>query len=529
MLQIFPRGLSDCSNFLANFVRVPVIRARRQYGHCGADRTPLFEHQASFSRPLLILGIETSCDDTSVALVETQHRPSCIRDASKTGAIAHHRTLRVIFHERLTAKDEGHQGIHPIVALESHRTNLALLVQKAFQRWNDDRVKEASSDEPMQQATTPIIPPLEFIAVTRGPGMRSNLSVGIDTAKGLAVGMNVPLLGVHHMQAHALTPRLVSALENSRHDEQPKRILPRFPFLSVLVSGGHTMLIDSQALTAHSILAESQDIAIGEFLDKAARVTLPPQLLVVPYGRSLERFAFETVIEPATWPPTDVEGCNESTNYTLSNSEPRYEYAACDTHHEIMRSRKTKWGWAISPPLQERKGGESKRMEYSFAGLLTSVERLVKEISAARQMPLAERQELAREVQRVAFEHLASRILLYLKSTKGSEWQGDTVVVSGGVAANQYLRHVLRSLLDAQGFHHIKLAFPPVDLATDNALMIAWAGIEMWDAGHQSDLTIGPIRKWSMDPSAPDGGILGVSGWKMGQPCASGRPLSIRH
>ena len=128
-------------------------------------------------------------------------------------------------------------------------------------------------------------------------------------------------------------------------------------------------------------------------------------------------------------------------------------------------------------------------------------------------MPIEERRFLAQEVQRVAFEHLASRIMLYLTSSMARGWTGDTIVVSGGVAANRFLRHVLRSILDARGFGHIKLAFPPVELATDNALMIAWAGVEMFDAGYRSSLDIGPIRKWSMDPKSADGGILGVDGW----------------
>jgi len=81
------------------------------------------------------------------------------------------------------------------------------------------------------------------------------------------------------------------------------------------------------------------------------------------------------------------------------------------------------------------------------------------------------------------------------------------------VASNQFLRHVLRTTLDARGYRHIRLHFPPIELCTDNALMIAWAASEMYSAGYSSDLNIGPIRKWSMDPQAEDGGILGANGW----------------
>ena len=119
---------------------------------------------------------------------------------------------------------------------------------------------------------------------------------------------------------------------------------------------------------------------------------------------------------------------------------------------------------------------------------------------------------MAREIQRVAFEHLASRILLHVSSCPEGE-RPKTIVVSGGVASNKYLRRVLREILDVRGFHDVELNFPPVELCTDNALMIAWAGYEMAMAGYSSALDVGPIRKWSMDSTATDGGILGADGW----------------
>jgi N6-L-threonylcarbamoyladenine synthase len=164
-------------------------------------------------------------------------------------------------------------------------------------------------------------------------------------------------------------------------------------------------------------------------------------------------------------------------------------------------------------------------MAFSFSGLLTSIERLMRQKAQTEPLePISteERRDLARETLRVSFEHLASRILLYLEDTVGrnAEKSGldasgkiDTVVVSGGVASNRYLRHLLRAMLDARGYSHIKVAFPPPSLCTDNALMIAWAGMEMYTSGYQSTLDITPIRKWSMDQRAEDGGILGAEGW----------------
>lgn len=326
--------------------------------------------------------------------------------------------------------------------------------------------------------------------------MRSNLSVGLNTARGLALGLNVPFLGVHHMQAHALTPRLVGAM---RAANTRSTLEPRFPFLTVLASGGHTMLINSTGLTEHTILAETQDTAIGDCLDKAARAILPPDALKTPYGKALEDFAFP-------------------------NGSSDYDYVPPARRSDELARRKTKWNWSIAPPMGESKGGEksSRRMAYSFAGTLSAVERfmsqkvsldgrLTDETRSAEAIGLEERSDMAREVQRVTFEHIVSRILLHLSTIDASKVSA--IVVSGGVASNSYFRHIMRSMLDVRGYNHLRVECPPVSLCTDNALMIAWAALEMWNAGYRSSLDVEPIRKWSMDPTAPDGGILGVGGW----------------
>lgn len=270
------------------------------------------------------------------------------------------------------------------------------------------------------------------------------------------------------------------------------------------------MLVKSAGLTDHQILASTGDIAIGDCLDKAARALLPLDIMKPPYGRALEEFAFP-------------------------NGASDYNYIAPARRQEELARRPTRWGWSLGVPLADSKSGEksSKRMAFSFAGLLTSIQRFMKykvdssgkhttELREPDSIDMEERRDMAREVLRVCFEHLASRIMLYLSETArlaaekpSSEdvEQIDTVVVSGGVASNRYLRHVLRAILDARGYSHIKVAFPPPSLCTDNALMIAWAGIEMYTSGYQTTLDVSPIRKWSMDPRAEDGGILGVDGW----------------
>ncbi len=437
---------------------------------CYHSRSPEWPQKA-----LRTLAIETSCDDTSTAVLVVEPSRSYgdgSDDRLKT---------RVVHHERITAPSEGYGGIHPLIALHSHQQNLARSVRRATEalREHEDVAKP------------------DLVAVTRGPGMRSNLSVGLDTAKGLALAWDVPLVGVHHMQAHALTARLCNTLRSKKDPDQivhraepaqvdkrpellpwtPETLQPAFPFLSVLVSGGHTLLIESKGLVDHSILAESSDIAIGECLDKAARAILPPELLLPPFGRALEMFAFSE-----------------------ADFEHDYEYTPPLRRGDEVERRVTQYGWGISPPFsQSKSGGEksSRRMAYSFAGVLTYVQQLMAE-SVDRS--LVERRMLAREVMRVVFEHLTSRILIYLASLDDQQRRlVKTVVVSGGVACNSFLRHVFRRTLDARGFAELELVFPPVELCTDNALMIAWTGMEMYYAGYGTrDLSMGPIRKWPM-------------------------------
>jgi N6-L-threonylcarbamoyladenine synthase len=114
---------------------------------------------------------------------------------------------------------------------------------------------------------------------------------------------------------------------------------------------------------------------------------------------------------------------------------------------------------------------------------------------------------------RVAFEHVGSRVLMALDNLAKRGARIGNLVVSGGVASNQYLKHILRVLLDSRGYNNICLVFPPPKFCTDNAAMIAWTGIEMWEAGYRTELTGMVLREWTIDPKSSDGGILGADGW----------------
>ncbi|KAJ5763108.1 hypothetical protein N7533_001789 [Penicillium manginii] len=399
-------------------------------------------------RGLLTLAIETSCDDTSVAIVEKTNTST----SSKA---------KIHFLENITADSRAHRGIHPILALESHQENLANLLNKALKSLPPTAKGQASiclADGSSRRKPN-------FISATRGPGMRSNLSVGLDTGKALSVAWQIPMVGVHHMQAHLLTPRLVSCLEaeeNCTTTAAASAATPAFPFLSILVSGGHTILVHSKSLTEHRIMASSEDIAIGEALDKSAREIVPADVLAgaesTMYGKTLERFVFPN-------------GAADFAEYRA----PR------DRGEEVAGMKRA-----------SARGGEALDADLSRD----------------------ERVELGREIMRVCFEHLGSRTVIALEQLRlTAREEIGTLVVSGGVAANRFLMAVLRSFLDERGFGRVRVVAPPPYLCTDNAAMVGWAGIEMFEAGWETDFSVRALRKWTLDSEAGDGGVLGPGGW----------------
>jgi N6-L-threonylcarbamoyladenine synthase len=329
------------------------------------------------------------------------------------------------------------------------------------------------------------------------------------------------------MQAHALTPRLVSALEPFA----TPTLEPDFPFLSVLASGGHTLLIQSASLADHRLLGTTNDIAVGEYLDKVARILLPTGLLQstrsTMYGALLEKFVFEanasetvdsqkskSSCSPRCAPrPSAFSGATASSaqRYLESSSHDYTWYKVPPNHEEALKTAMTKWGWALNQPLVTAHGGlKVNDIELSFSGLLTAVERVIgyqtdpvtrKRTKIERTLgdiSLEEKKHIAREAMRAAFEHVAYRVVLALQSL-ASDSAPRSVVLAGGVAANSFLRHILASTLCARGFSHINLYFPPPSFCTDNAAMIAWTGIEMFEAGHTDMLSIRAIRKWPLN------------------------------
>ncbi|KAI9675134.1 MAG: hypothetical protein M1817_001542 [Caeruleum heppii] len=376
-----------------------------------------FARPAVNARGILTLAIETSCDDTSVAVLEK-------RNSSSSGSIKFTEGSAAVlrYHQKVTSDNARYGGIYPVAALESHQTHLAAMIDQALEHLPSSSTVAShieQRDPHSKRGASKHRP--DFISVTRGPGMRSNLNTGLDTAKGLSLAWQIPLLAVHHMQAHALTPRLVHALNATAVKFSDA---PSFPYLSLLVSGGHTLLVRSEGIAEHYMLASTSDMAIGDMLDKAARLILPEDFLPkhgnVVYGRLLEKFV---------------------TTHSLSE----YEYEPPADKGEDLSRVLNKWGWSFGRPLATAKSGSKKDlMEFSFSGLLSTLDKIAR--GSRGPMSTDERVDLGREIQRVAFEHLASRVLLALdKISREGNRAADglpAVVLSGGVACNQFLQEM---------------------------------------------------------------------------------------
>lgn len=337
---------------------------------------------------MIILGIETSCDETAAAIV---------------------RDDRTILSNVLSSQIPNHQpygGVVPETAARAHLSHLQPLIEQALQ--------EASIT----------LDDLDGIAVTAGPGLIGGVLVGVMTAKAIAAAKNIPFLAVNHLEAHALTGRLT-------HD------LP-FPFLLLLISGGHCQFLEVTGVGRYRLLGTTIDDAVGEAFDKVARIFGLPY----PGGPALEKLA-------------------------LSGNGKRF---------------------ALPRPLKGRTG-----CDLSFSGLKTAV-RMV----AERHTPLSpqDKADLAASFQEAVIDCLEERAL---KAFQMLQEPCRHFVVGGGVAANATLRLRLSSLCATHKFIFIA---PPIALCTDNAAMVAWAGIEKLRLGQQDGLNFVPLPRWPLYPLA---------------------------
>lgn len=345
-----------------------------------------------------ILGIETSCDETAAAIVE--------RREDGTG---------VILADVVLSQLEDHAaygGVVPEIAARAHAEALDRLIGEALKR-SDTRLED-----------------VDAIAATSGPGLIGGLIVGLLTGKAIAMATGKPLYAVNHLEGHALTARLTDGLA--------------FPYLLLLVSGGHTQLILVKGVGDYERWGTTIDDALGEAFDKTAK------LLGLPYpgGPAVERAA-------------------------RAGDAKRF---------------------AFPRPMV----GEA-RLDFSFSGLKTAVRQAAEKVAPVTDRDIA---DICASFQNAVSRTLKDRVGRGL--TRFRERFADTaepaLVVAGGVAANSEIRATLQAICDASRFRFVA---PPMNLCTDNAAMIAWAGLERMAAGLEADdLTVAPRSRWPLDSEA---------------------------
>ena len=343
-----------------------------------------------------ILGIETSCDETAVAIVGDE-RPR-IRANLVLSQLKEHRRFG---------------GIVPEVAARAHLAHLDRLVARALDE------SGTGWDE------------LDGVAATGGPGLIGGVMVGVMLAKSVALARGLPFLAVNHLEGHALTARLT--------DDVP------FPFLLLLVSGGHCQLLIVEGVGRYSRLGTTVDDAAGECFDKGAKLLG----LGFPGGPEIERAAASG--HPARFP--------------------------------------------LPRPLKGRPG-----CDFSFSGLKTALREIVVAKGGASALSQQMISDLAASLQAAIADSLVDRTGHAIRKFRERHPAGAHLVVAGGVAANRVLRAALSDLAIRHGLAFVA---PPPALCTDNGAMIAWAGVERLKAGLVDGLDFAPRPRWPLDPDAP--------------------------
>ncbi|KIJ59632.1 hypothetical protein HYDPIDRAFT_100379 [Hydnomerulius pinastri MD-312] len=367
------------------------------------------------SRLFTVLTVESSADDTCAAVVTSS------REILSNVVIKQHDL------------HEGFGGIHPMIAIEGHQRNMPTAVQRALKE-----AKLSAQD-------------IDGVAFTRGPGIGGCLSVGANAAKTLASALGKPVVGVHHMQAHALTPLLTS----------PTAQRPEFPFLTLLVSGGHTLLVLAKSPSSFQILANTVDESIGRAYDKVAR------MLKMPWGNRGPAASLE-------------EFCRKD----IKESDAPY----------------------IEPFAVPMPG----KLAFSYSGLHSAVDRYI----AASELYLTEahRVALGRAFQDAAVRQLCAKLVQCLSMLERKDIDVRHVVASGGVASNSFLRSRLKEALEKHSpEREISLTFPPIELCTDNAVMVGWASMYRFLAENYDDYTVELRPKWSIG-TLPNTGNFDLSG-----------------
>ncbi len=339
---------------------------------------------------MIVLGIETSCDETAAAVVDGDRN---ILSNIVLSQVEEHRP---------------YEGIVPEIAARSHLEHIDRLVAEALDGaaagWGD----------------------LDGVAATAGPGLIGGVLVGLTTAKAIAMVHGLPLVAVNHLEGHALTARLTERTE--------------FPYLLLLVSGGHCQLLSVEGVGRYTRYGGTVDDAAGEAFDKTAALLG----LGFPGGPAVEAAARDG--DPGRF--------------------------------------------ALPRPMAGRPG-----CDFSFSGLKTAVRHAVAGLPGGVAEP-ADAADLAASFQAAAADSLADRTGNAIERFRAEHPSGRALVVAGGVAANAEIRRVLGECAAARGLEFVA---PPADLCTDNAAMIAWAGLERLRLGLTDGFDFAARPRWPLD------------------------------
>lgn len=348
---------------------------------------------------MIVLGIESSCDETAAAIVNDK---------------------REILGETVLTQLEHkvYGGVVPEIAARCHLEHIDEILQETFKRAN---LKPSDIDA---------------VAASSGPGLIGGVVVGVMAAKALALALDKPFIAVNHLEGHALAARLTSDVE--------------YPYLLLLVSGGHCQILIVKGVGEFERLGTTIDDAAGEAFDKVSKMLG----LGYPGGPMIEKMA-------------------------VLGDENRF---------------------VLPYPLHN-----SGDCNLSFSGLKTAVRKIIESYSPDDNIEHAiinkkDTADICASFQKAATESLVYKLQKAIVTFKTKYPQGKDLVVSGGVAANNYLRSRLQKLADTEG---LIFSAPPIRFCTDNGVMIAWAGMERALKGLYSPLDFKPRPRWPLDADAP--------------------------
>ena len=382
----------------------------------------------------LILGIESSCDETAAAVVDSTGRDLASR----------------IVAQRIASQDEIHRpygGVVPEIAARAHAEIVTPLIAAVL--------RDAGL----------ALGDLDAIAATAGPGLIGGVMVGLVTGKALAMASGKPLIGVNHLEGHALSPRLADPTLD-------------YPYLLLLVSGGHCQILEVRGVGYYRRLATTIDDALGEAFDKTAKILG----LGYPGGPAVERLARQGNARAVPLPRPLV-----------GSGEPHFSFAGLKS--AVMRAKQ---GQANSDKSPSRNAAQPEPVEGPAplprpgptpgAGPSTGSGRadVVRGYTDA---------DIAASFQQAAIDCVIDRARIALNASSGMT----ALVVAGGVAANAALRDALTQLAGEYG---LPLVAPPPALCTDNAAMIAWAGSERFALGESDPLDLAARPRWPLDDAA---------------------------